>query len=171
MDTTYGWASEGEVCASNSGWTSVVCNSAERIVKDGKAFYLLGLTVTRRFWNQRDCLLSRLENAELAVDSELRLPQVLWAQDDLDALQRKLSDWLERRDPFEMELAEPGMTARVSLGPREGTISDQDKPVLALRFARPGTTGEAYFVVDQTGVRILRDSIVSLLGKGGGDAG
>jgi hypothetical protein len=134
---------------SNSGDFSVI---ADAIPIDGQPSYFLDIQCRANCWWFR----SDVAQKEDRWVTELHIEDVKVRHEELLALRSQVGKW--NLSPFEFELS-LGTRLRVSFAKRKDVISSVEKPVCSLAEQSSHLSADFRFVVDQTCMRALFDSL------------
>ncbi|MGO1073330.1 hypothetical protein [Lysobacter sp. CA199] len=111
---------------------------------------LCALTVGGDFW----CRNRVVAEAELTVDFEVSLPQVVVDKKQVVALNDRFSAWMDDRKGFVVPLSpasRTGQSLTISIGVDPGLICSADKPALIVEYACGASMAARWaFIVDQS---------------------
>jgi hypothetical protein len=137
---------------SNSG-RSMVSASLKRVHDTAEERLLLFDVRCRRESFSQYC------EGELVADYDILLHQVALSKRDVSQNVALLTDWLQTPRELELAFSARHQTFIVSLRKQEGVYSSVEKPVCSVSCQSFLLKCQIGFVVDQTCIRILRDSL------------
>jgi len=145
---------------SNCGRYEVRGSVARQRNDASDTLYALRVTASGRYWDrfalapEGDC-----------EDFSATLGQAVVSKTNLVRLWEHLDRWMNSQEEFECALSVPADDQRLSIALRivPGVICSSDKPVCIVSYSAFHLLTEVSFVVDQSCVRIFRDSLRALL--------
>ena len=126
---------------------------------------VMSIRLSRDFWKRG----TMLGDSELVPDVRLELPQVVLEEGGLRQLLSNFDSWINERAHFQQSMEASGgsdQILRLSLGRASDFIYSSEKPAftVAVRFGGYYSS-DSSFVVDETCIRLARDSLANLLAE------
>ena len=148
--------------SSSDGSTQVVGRSAgdRNTPTDANATVPFRISIGGKFLDRVALETKSAVGAGWVADFSAVVEQVIVRKDALVELRKAVSDWLDHRTEFEIELSGvSNQSLRMTLGERDDLIYRPDRPALTVSYRGERMKAEWFFVVDQTCLwEIVRNS-------------
>lgn len=146
---------------SSDGWNLMAFHINGRVIEDEDVIDQVTLELRGSFWDRRQ-VSSLNPTYELVDDFSVNLHQVMLPESKLRLLLRRLEQWLEHHEEFELDLTgDSGQKMRVCVSPRDEIISKADKPVFTLHYDTSRVKITCAFVIDQSGVSLFIEQMTA----------
>jgi hypothetical protein len=149
--------------SSNSGWQNLSGRLKAVVGERADSVYLFEIVYTALFWDRRDAHCERLVD-----DLTLRFHQVPMSGEKVLLLRSDLARWLQSPCEISRVLSpepEGQRGCSVFIGPDKALISSAQKPVFRMTFGASAAPTQVQFVVDQSCLRLLYESLEWLQGE------
>ncbi|MGD8452103.1 MAG: hypothetical protein PVJ57_09820 [Phycisphaerae bacterium] len=145
---------------SNGGYNAVEATYRRVEEENGERILYADVKFTYDVWGpdtDLDCSMHLKESAHTLVKC------VPIREAALYELAGLLQDWLHKPRELSVDIGIKFQSFRLRIGPEPRFISSMEKPVARIRLKAPRTFINMHFVVDQSCIRLFRDSIVAWL--------
>ncbi|MFN0054131.1 MAG: hypothetical protein ACKV0T_18285 [Planctomycetales bacterium] len=149
---------------SNQGWNEVAFRLIRHHRSDG--LFEFAVTMTGLFWPRNELLMKPTQYGAPVDDFVVSLPSVMLSHKQCEELIGEFDRWLESYGAFDVTLTSeevPGQLLWLEVEPEGKGILDKYHPALTIRYYTGRIDLEIGYFIDQSCIRIARDSLASLL--------
>ena len=152
---------------SNSGWRKTTWRFYDTIQTERHRLFAAEVAFDSKFWNYAASIRGNFENAELVEDCSLKLPQVLFAEWELEKLYSHLAKWLEtplnliEETPLDYvaNLTTNDHFFEMKFGITGNSIVSRGQTECTIVYKASGISGKISYIIDQSCIRIFAEGI------------